>query len=112
MDKAPTEPGDEAAELDFAKHPNGFGAADRRHRSLIEVSKRRAHLRGEFFSEEVGDVAALLHRDRGEPRQGLPFFIEGAGRIADDENFGMVRDREIGPYRDASLFIERHPERL
>ena len=106
MDKAPAEPGDKAGELDFAKHADRFGFADGGHRSFVVVDKGGALVFLQPFPQDLGDVAPLLYGNGSKARQRLPFFIHSAGGISQNENFWMVRNREICIYQNSPLLIE------
>src|SRR5690625_2057316 len=63
MDEAPSEPSDDARELQLACLRDGTAAPDRRHRTFIDISKGLTRLPSELSFDELREVAALLHRD-------------------------------------------------
>ena len=92
VDKAPAEPGDEPAKLDFAEHSDGFLFADGGHGSFIEVGERGAGRFGEPLSEEAGYVISLLDSNGGKCGEGSSFFIHRAGGVPKDKHFWVAWD--------------------
>ena len=112
VDKTPGKPSDKAAELDFAKHADRFRFADGGHGPFVEVDEGGTLFFREPFAEDLGDIAPLLDGDGGKAGEGFPFFVHGAGGIANDEDFRMIGNRKIGVDDDAPLPIERDIERF
>ena len=112
MDGEPGDPGEEAAQFQEAEVGDGGGAADRRQRAFVAVAERRVRLAGERLLDRFRRVHAFLNRGRRDAGNELTAGLLDRGEIADDENFGMSRDREIGLDDDASGAIERDVETM
>ena len=72
-----------------------FAAPDHRERALVEVLER---LRGARLAvaDRVPHVPRLLDRDRGETWERLAVGTVQRGRVADDGDLRVAREREVG----------------
>src|SRR5258707_8824862 len=96
VDEEPDEPGDEAGDVNAENVGDGGGAADDGHVALVEIFEWRESATGEARFDEFGGVFPSLDGDLGDARQGFTFCIIGVCQIAEDENFGMVGNGEVG----------------
>src|ERR1022692_3352827 len=107
MYEDPGEPGGEAGDVQLAELGHSSIAADGGEVALVEVVKRRGiFATGQAALDQAGDVAALLHGDRCHAGQRLAALMGETGEVADDEDFRVSGDTEVGLHDDASGVIE------
>ena len=103
VDKEPDKPGGKTEKVNAENVGNGSGAADDGHVAFVEVMEARGksftgQARGDNFCGE----AAPLNGDLGDARKGLAILILGKGEIADNEDFRMAENGEVGLDLDAA----------
>src|SRR5688572_3315862 len=95
MNHAPHQPGGQAREAQETELRHGLCAPNGRQHASICIDKRLALLRRNTLTNELGDIAALLHGNGGYPRQSAPSLVGTMRGIADDKNPGVTRDRQV-----------------
>ena len=85
------------------KSATAFAPPDRCQAPFVAVFKwlgfRSAR---KFVQDRSARVGALLHRDLGYTRQGFSIFAHARREVADDKNFRVAFDGQIGLDRDSS----------
>src|SRR4029077_3317195 len=95
MNACPHEPRENSAHANLAGLQDGESLPDHCHAALVEVAKwTRRRSASETPPDQPSRIAALLDRDLRHARQGSSVLLERRG-IADDEDLGMSRDREV-----------------
>ena len=103
MDAEPGREGELPVELDPGRHlGNRRTAPDHRHRALVEVVERLGRLALEVGEDRLRRRPAALQRDRSELRIGLAVLVRDVGEVADGEDAGKARHREVRLHVDAS----------
>src|SRR5579862_1522318 len=97
----PQEPGDEAVKAQAAEIGDSRRTPYDRQAAFVVITERRGRLAAKTLNDRTRGVTAFLHRDRSDARQGLAVLIE-MREVADDEDFGMAGDGEIGPDVDVA----------
>src|SRR3989454_7039892 len=95
MNACPHEPREKSAHANLACLQDSEPLPDHRHAALVEVAKRTwRRSASETLPDQPSRIAALLDRDLRHTGQGSSVLLERRG-IADDEDLGMPRDREV-----------------
>ena len=103
VNEQPNKPGGKTGNVNAENVGDRGGAADDGHVSLVEVMEaRRRSFTGEARSDYFSGEAATLDGDLSDTGKGLAVFILGEGEIADDEDFGMAGNGEVGLNFDAA----------
>jgi len=102
VDEQPDQPRDKSVELQAARFDHGRRASDYGEAALVVIMKRLGHLAASAFGDCFGDVAALLHRGWRDPGNQFAVLFD-MGQVADDEDFGMTGDSQIGRDHHAAL---------
>ena len=110
VEGAPGEPRGQAAQLQAGDFGDRSGAADDGHAALVEVAEGGRGAAGETLPDRAGDVAALLHRDRGNARQRLAALVREEGEVSDHEDVGMSGHREVGLHDDPAVLVDGSAE--
>ena len=64
---------------------------------------------GYFIANQSRDEAALLDSHRSDAGERVAVFVFGRRQIADDEDFRIAGNAEIGSHENAAGAIERRP---
>src|SRR5258707_7726186 len=96
VDEEPDAPGDEAGDVNAENVGDGGGAADDGHVALVEIFEWRESATGEAGFDEFGGVFPSLDGDLGDAGEWVAFCVVRDCQIAENENFGMVGDGEVG----------------
>ena len=59
----------------------------------------------ETAAEIAGNVAALLHGDGRDSREGLSVVVNGVGEVANDEDVTVAGNGEVGVDQDAATTV-------
>src|SRR5262249_30563407 len=111
MDHAPEQPGRVAGRSDPAEVGNGRSAADGGQAAEVAIAEGPGRsVPGKHPPDACGNEGALLLGGRRQTRNGAAAFVEDQGRVADDEDSGMARKREVGPDLDASGAVLLRPQ--
>src|SRR5205823_4868866 len=111
MNACPHEPREKSAHANLTGLQDGEPLPDHRHAALVEVAKRTQRRSApETLSDQPSRIAAFLDRDLRHTGQGSSVLLERRG-IADDEDLGMPRDREVLLDAYPSGPIRRNSER-
>src|ERR1700674_1951014 len=98
----PDQPGDEAAQVNPAEVDHRRLAPDGGEVAVVAIAEgRRRRPAREPRRDQLADVGALLLRHRRDTRQRLAALAHVCG-VADDEDFRMTRERQIGRDLDAA----------
>ena len=103
VDEEPDKPGGKTGNVNAEDVGDSGGASDDGHVAFVEVVETcRRRFSGEAGGNDFGGEAAALDGDLRDAGEGLVFFVQGVGEVADDENFGMAGDGEVGMHFDAA----------
>jgi hypothetical protein len=75
---------------------DGGSATDDGHVAFVEILKGRKSAAGEAGLDEFAGVAAALDGDLSDSGERIALRVERNGQIAEDEDFGVIGDGEIG----------------
>ncbi len=96
VDEKPNKPGWETREVNAEDIRHRLESADYCQISLIEVPEWLGiRIAGDALSNVVGDIGATLHCDLCNSRQRLPLGIEREGKVTDDEDVRVIRNRQL-----------------
>src|SRR5258707_9472450 len=96
VDEEPDAPGNKARDMYAENIGDGGGAADEGHVALVEIFEWRESATGEARFDEFGGVFPPLDGDLGDAGEWVAFCVVRDCQIAENENFGMVGDGEVG----------------
>ena len=103
VNEEPDKPGGESGDVDAEDVGDGSGASDDGHVAFVEVMKARGRsLAGQTRGDHFGGEAPTLDGDLRDARQRFALLVRGVGKIADNKNFGMAGDGEVGLHFDAT----------
>jgi hypothetical protein len=114
MDEEPGAPGDEPGQ------PQPFDVGDRRRATddcevpLVAVAERRQGAGTQPSLHDLGDVAALLHRDWRDSLKNDRYAVRSAdaNHVAERKDFGMCWEREVRLDRHSSRVVSLGPAQL
>jgi len=103
VDEQPDKPGRKAGNVNAENVGDSGGAADDGHFAFVEVTETRGRsFTRKTRSDDFGGEAAALDGDLSDAGKRRALVICGVSEIADDENFGMAGNGEVGLNFDAA----------
>src|ERR1700685_509818 len=121
VDEKPRQPGDESGDVNLAELRDGSCAADGGEAAFVEVMEWSAGVKTPILSRRMREgwgtrfdlsadhfcsVAAFLYGDGGDSGQRLALLVLQRCEVADNEDFGMAGESEIGLHEHAPGAID------
>src|ERR1700685_716892 len=121
VDEKPRQPGDESGDVNLAELRDGSCAADGGEAAFVEVMEWSGGVKTPILSRRMREgwgtrfdlsadhfcsVAAFLYGDGGDSGQRLALLVLQRCEVADNEDFGMAGESEIGLHKYAAGAID------